>query len=302
MIIYRFKPVPLAPNNVSNMSRNITIKNSRLLKSKVLVSNLIGDNNYILGYLDEFFRATDDESEACHSVLYDKKHIGRGVQLIGLNDKKTFRLSLSMPCTAEDVQMLYKTAERVASQWNAKSIIIDDEKVDVSELQKYVERDISQNISLLNNPSDYAHGGYVTLYCAICPICISAEQLISFGADYSSFSTYLNEKQQIDAFYSCPHYFKEEEALIAMYIIIEDGYFILPNHPKTTIGSAEGIKVCDQAIVAISELLHGESTSVMLYDDFVSLLPQNKKTVFDCQHILISPLTKEELIGVFSHE
>lgn len=102
------------------MPRNITIKNSRLLKSKVSISNLIGDNNYVVGYLDEFFRATDDESEACHCVLYDKSYIGRGVQLIGPNDKKTFRLSLSMPCTAEDVQMFYKTAERVASQWNGK--------------------------------------------------------------------------------------------------------------------------------------------------------------------------------------
>lgn len=282
------------------MSRNITIKNSRLLKSKVSISNLIGDNNYIIGYLDEYFRATDDESEASHCVLYDKSHIGRGVQLVSLNDKKTFRLSLNMPCTAEDVQMLYKTADRVASEWNAKSIIIDDETVDVSILQKYAERDISQNISLLNNPSDYAQGGYVTLYCAICPISLSAEQLISFGADYSSFSTYLNEKQQIDSFYSCPHYFKEEEALIAMYIIIEDGYFILPNHPKTTIRSAEGIKVCDQAIVAISELHPGESTSVMLFDDFVSLLPQNKKSEFDCQHMLIGPLSKEELTDVFN--
>lgn len=180
-----------------------------------------------------------------------------------------------------------------------KSIIIDDETVDVSELQKYVERDISMNIYLLNKPSDYAHGGYATLYCAICPICLSAEQLISFGADYSSFSTYLNEKQQIDAFYSCPHYFKQEEELIVMYIVIEDGYFILPNHPKTTIKSAEGIKVCDQAIVAISELLPGESTSVMLYDYFVSLLPQNKKSEFDSQHMLIGPLSKEELIDVF---
>lgn len=281
------------------MSRNITINNSRLLKSKVSISNLIGDNNYILGYLDENFRATDDESESCHCILYDKGHIGRGVQLIGLNDKKTFRLSLSMPCTAEDVEMFYKTAERVAAQWNAKNVIVDDETVDVSELQKYVERDISQNISLLNNPYDYVHNGYVTLYCAICPICLSAEQLLSFGADYSSFTTYLNDRQQIDAFYSCPHYFKEEETLIAMYIVIEDGYFILPNHPKTTIKSSVGIKVCDQAIVAISELLPGESTSVMCYDEFVSLLPQDKKSEFDCQHMLISPISKEDLIEVF---
>lgn len=281
------------------MSRNITIKNSRLLKSKVSISKLLEDNDYILGYLDENFRATDDVSETCHCVLYDKGNIGRGVQLIGLDDKKTFRLSLSMPCTAEDVQMFYKTAEHVASQWNARSVIVDDETVDVSELQKCIAHDISLNIGLLNHPSDYAHDGYVTLYCAICPICLSTEQLISFGADYPSFSTYLNDRQQIDAFYSCPHYFREEEALIAMYIVIEDGYFILPNQPKTTIRSSEGIKVCDQAIVAIPDLLPGESTSVMLYDDFVSRLPQNKKSVFDCQHMLIGPLSKEELVKLF---
>ena len=281
------------------MSRNIVIKNRSLFKSKVSKSSLTGEHKYSIGYLDDNFRATDDESEACHCILYNKNNIGRGVQLLGLNDKKTLSLALSMPCTAEDVQMLYETAARVAALWKATSVMIDDQMVDVSELQQYAERDLSLNIEMLKAPSQYTHDGYATLYGAICPVCVSTEQFKSFADDYASFSVFMNDRQQIDAFYSCPYYFKQEEELIAMYVVIEDGYFILPNCPKTVINCADGVKECDRVIIAISDLLPGESTSTMNYNDFVSRLPLDKISVFDCQHQLICPLSKEELIEIF---
>lgn len=281
------------------MSRNIVIKNGCLLKSKVSKSSLMGESKYSIGYLDDNFRATDDESEACHCILYDRNNIGRGVQLIGLDEKKSMSLALSMPCTAEDVQMLYETAARVAALWKTTSVMIDDEMVDVSELQQYAERDLSLNIKMLKDPSPYAHDGYATLYGAICPICVSTDQFKSFGDDYASFSTFLNDRQQIDAFYSCPYYFKQEEELVAMYVVIEDGYLVLPNRPKTIINCADCVKECDRVIIAISDLLPGESTSTMDYNVFVSRLSHDMVSVFDCQHLLIRPLSKEELIEIF---
>lgn len=59
------------------------------------------------------------------------------------------------------------------------------------------------------------------------------------------------------------------------------------------------IYTCEESYIFIHDLFEGEKISKMRFDDFVSRVPSEKKTEFDYRHILINPLTSEELQAIF---
>jgi hypothetical protein len=59
------------------------------------------------------------------------------------------------------------------------------------------------------------------------------------------------------------------------------------------------VYICEESYIFVHELFEGEKISTMRFDDFVNRVPSDKKTEFDYKHILISPLTSEELQAIF---
>ena len=89
------------------MAREVFIHNSRIIKKCLSFTDVIGDENYAVSYLDEYMRFTTQESESCFTMLFDNDSIGRGIQIVE-TDKNSFHLAVNLPCTEEDVKMLYK--------------------------------------------------------------------------------------------------------------------------------------------------------------------------------------------------
>ena len=100
------------------MAREVFIYNSRLFKKSLSLADIIGDSTYKVSYLDEHMRMTDQKSESRFTFIYDGNCIGRGVQVVE-NNKNTIHLALPLPCTKEDIQMLYKVSRRIASLWKS---------------------------------------------------------------------------------------------------------------------------------------------------------------------------------------
>ena len=90
------------------MAKEIRINNSCILKRRLDITDIIGNENYGISYLDENFRRTDDEGEACFTVLYDKTCIGRGVQVNGIGNKNSIHLAVSLPCTEEEFRNIFR--------------------------------------------------------------------------------------------------------------------------------------------------------------------------------------------------
>lgn len=281
------------------MAREIFIHNSRFLKQRLSIEDFIGDDNYEVSYLDQNMRLTTEKSEACFTMIYDRDHIGRGVQIVNIEDKHTIHLAVNIPCTAEDVTMLYKVSLRLAQKWNAKYIMVDDYKVDISDIEQWIDHDISMNINILKDSQSIFQSESTKLFCALLPISILTSQLQEFANDYKSYSEYLNIRQQIDAFYSCPIFFERDSELYSLYVGISEGTFIIPKCPEMTFVSNGVNKECSKALIAVSEVFPDEGTSMIDYQTFINRIPEEKVSDFDCQHFLVSPLSIKELKSIF---
>ena len=94
-----------------------------------------------------------------------------------------------------------------SSSWKSNHIIVEDTKVELPEIDKVEEQDIAMNKSLLADAPKVFGDDFATLYCAWLPICIPVSQLQAYSEDYQGFSKYLDDRQGIGAFYSCPQFY-----------------------------------------------------------------------------------------------
>ena len=117
------------------MAREVFIHNSRIIKKCLSFTDVIGDENYAVSYLDEYMRFTTQESESCFTMLFNNDSIGRGIQIVE-TDKNSFHLAVNLPCTEEDVKMLYKLSKRIAYLWKSNHIIVEDTRVELPEIEK----------------------------------------------------------------------------------------------------------------------------------------------------------------------
>lgn len=281
------------------MAKEIRINNSCILKRRLDITDIIGNENYGISYLDENFRRTDDEGEACFTVLYDKTCIGRGVQVNGIGNKNSIHLAVSLPCTEEDIRLLYNVAGKIASLWKTRSISVDDNDVDVRRLGECIKHDIAMNMELLNDAPEMFDGGFARLYCATLPVCVPAEQLQRYSKDYEEFGKYLHSRQETDVFYSSALFFQQGDIFCSLYVVIPDGGFVLPDCPEMAFSEDGAEKQCSQALVAFPGLFPDENVSTMDFHEFMDRIPEGKVTRFDCCHKLVSPISVEEFRNIF---
>lgn len=283
------------------MARELFIRNSRLLKKPLSMSEIVSGHKWSYGTLDDHGRL--DKGKIDNNgplIIYDTEKIGRGIQILDHDSSKEIHLALVLPATEGDVRMLYDVAKRIAELWKSKHISVDGDKEDVSNLDHCIDFDIKTHKSVLRNARQIFNGSeYLNLACATLPVCISIEQLENFADDYNEFGHYLHEKQMISAYKSAPLFAQLDDVICSIYVFFDNGAIILPRVPEMKFTQDGEIYTCEESYIFIHDLFEGEKISKMRFDDFVSRVPSEKKTEFDYRHILINPLTSEELQAIF---
>lgn len=283
------------------MARELFIQNSRLLKKPLSMSEIVSGHKWSYGTLDDHGRL--DKGKIDNNgplIIYDTENIGRGIQILDHDSSKEIHLALVLPATEGDVRMLYDVAKRIAELWKSKHISVDGDKEDVSNLDHCIDFDIKTHKSVLRNARQiFNESEYLNLACATLPVCISIEQLESFADDYNEFGHYLHEKQMISAYKSAPLFAQLDDVICSIYVFFDNGAIILPRVPEMKFTQDGEIYTCVESYIFVHDLLEGEKISKMRFDDFVSRVPSEKKTEFDYRHILINPLTSEELQAIF---
>ena len=283
------------------MARELFIRNSRLLKKPLSMSEIVSGHKWSYGTLDDHGRL--DKGKIDNNgplIIYDTENIGRGIQILNYDSSKEIHLALVLPATEGDVRMLYDVAKRIAELWKSKHISVDGDKEDVSNLDHCIDFDIKTHKSVLRNARQIFNGSeYLNLACATLPVCISIEQLENFADDYNEFGHYLHEKQMISAYKSAPLFAQLDDVICSIYVFFDNGEIILPKEPEMKFTQEGEIYTCEESYIFVHDLLEGEKISKMRFDDFVSRVPSEKKTEFDYRHILINPLTSEELQAIF---
>ena len=283
------------------MARELFIRNSRLLKKPLSMSDIVSGHKWSYGTLDDHGRL--DKGKIDNNgplIIYDTENIGRGIQILDHDSSKEIHLALVLPATEGDVRMLYDVAKRIAELWKSKHISVDGDKEDVSNLDHCIDFDIKTHKSVLRNARQIFNGSeYLNLACATLPVCISIEQLENFADDYNEFGHYLHEKQMISAYKSAPLFAQLDDVICSIYVFFDNGAIILPRVPEMKFTQDGEIYTCMESYIFVNDLFEGEKISKMRFDDFVGRVPSEKKTEFDYRHILINPLTSEELQAIF---
>lgn len=283
------------------MARELFIRNSRLLKKPLSMSEIVSGHKWSYGTLDDHGRL--DKGKIDNNgplIIYDTEKIGRGIQILDHDSSKEIHLALVLPATEGDVRMLYDVAKRIAELWKSKHISVDGDKEDVSNLDHCIDFDIKTHKSVLRNARQIFNGSeYLNLACATLPVCISIEQLENFADDYNEFGHYLHEKQMISAYKSAPLFAQLDDVICSIYVFFDNGEIILPKEPEMKFTQDGEIYTCEESYIFIHDLFEGEKISKMRFRDFVGRVPSEKKTEFDYRHILINPLTSEELQAIF---
>lgn len=287
------------------MAREIVVKNSRLFKRPLPISQLIESIGCGYGVMDEHFRLSLNEmSNDGPFVIFDKQHIGRGIQIFDFDNSKEIRLRLPYPSTKYDVDLLYTFVKEIALHWKTNKIdVVDETVIPLSDIDKFREADYEMNINILVNPFSFFSSSSLTFPCAIFPISFSEEQLQACSSDYESFASLLHEKQSLLPFFSRPMFITlGEEEISSVYVVIADGYFILPKVPEMKYKEDGVEQICSTARVVITNLFSDEEISKMDYNQFLVSIPDNKKTEFDSKGILVQPLSETELRQIFRPE
>lgn len=283
------------------MARELFIRNSRLLKRPLSMSDVVSGRKWSYGTLDDHGRLEEGKiSNNGPLVIYDTENIGRGIQILDHDSGKEIHLALVLPATEGDVRMLYDVAKRIAELWKSKHISVDGDIEEVSNLDHCIDFDIKTHISVLRNARRiFNESEYLNLACATLPVCISIQQLESFADEYNEFGHYLHEKQKIAAYKSAALFAQLNDVICSIYVFFDNGAIILPREPEMKFTQDGEVYICEESYIFVHELFEGEKISTMRFDDFVNRVPSDKKIEFDYKHILISPLTSEELQAIF---
>lgn len=283
------------------MARELFIRNSRLLKRPLSMSDVVSGRKWSYGTLDDHGRLEEGKiSNNGPLVIYDTENIGRGIQILDHDSGKEIHLALVLPATEGDVRMLYDVAKRIAELWKSKHISVDGDIEEVSNLDHCIDFDIKTHISVLRNARRiFNESEYLNLACATLPVCISIQQLESFADEYNEFEHYLHEKQKIAAYKSAALFAQLNDVICSIYVFFDNGAIILPREPEMKFTQDGEVYICEESYIFVHELFEGERVSKMSFSDFVNKVPSDKKTEFDHKHILYSPLTSEELRAIF---
>lgn len=133
------------------MSRDLIVRNKHIIKTPLSINDLIDESTYAFGTLDEYDRMTEfGKIGDGPVVVYDRDHIGRGVQ-IEESSKKQLKLSLPLPATAFDIDVLYYLAQRAAKLWGNNSIIDPDwgNRISLDDIDTQKKADYKSSISIL---------------------------------------------------------------------------------------------------------------------------------------------------------
>ena len=224
------------------MSVLVKIKQKSLFKKKLNVEAIIKLTNLSYGVCDENYRLINNEV-GNHILLYDEKHLARGIDLSQEGDDFIFLLSL--PTTSSEIKTFYEIIEKVCNELKTKNYIREEEKVNLKENAKFIKDDEEGSVYGLKtieekiNQDKYNRFEIFGVYN---PISIGLKEISQIANNLDNFEKYLHEIQSIDVYYAAPRIYKIKEKLVGIYAIGPNISSVVPTSPYIILNQIQGIE------------------------------------------------------------
>lgn len=269
------------------MAVELKIASGGLFKKKTTFAEMAKGFSY--GITNENY-CLEMDKQGINTVLYDSRRIGRGIELSLLNEGSTVCLRLSLPAGGQEITEFYHLAEHACSILNTKQYLRDEEKVTHSDSARFIELDQQASLSALQDIFDKISKGdykYYFIFGARIPLTIGEEDIHSFYNDLDCLEDWLNERQQLDAYYANPRvYQKKDGTLFGVYFISADVRSILPTEPYIIMNQIKNIQEW--------YVMMGKDSVTVPFHDFIRSAAGER---FDANHIVVT-LTQQELDAI----
>lgn len=284
------------------MALEIKITQKGFLKKGLNLEDITG-GTLKYGVSDYAWRLQEDSLDGGEIIFYDPKHIGRGAEInFSEGMKGEFALSMPLPATYYDVDMVYEIVKRVCEKWNVSSFLQDDVSYEVGEIPKLCEQQKEYMHSwLAANREKNAEGYGVEIFpCVMWPLECDTAMLAEFGEnkDMEGFATYLHKHQALDLFYAAPRFYEfgDTNTYLASYAITATVDSIIPIKPEVPF-FARHIE-CNQFVVVLVSIEQQNAVGRISYEDFAKAIEIEKLEKFDEGHVIMPELSEKQILEI----
>ena len=290
------------------MASQVTIRNTSGVR-RTIPFEVLTEYDLAFGIHDSQGRLQEDEIHNGPVVLYNPEHIGRGIE-VSWNDniRNEIHLSLPLPCTIHDMDVLYRVTARIMEFWQVDSFIQDGNTFNLSVIDALKKMFIDYCIGALRETGDNRHGDSVIIYPAVKnPLYLSVAQLTEFGEDQDmeGFSLLLHQLQERDLYYASPMLYSDKQGkLFGAYAIVAQTDTILPykRHPSPFARDARtGDPVeCSLFVASLTSLEKKRRVATVSYEDFLQEIDVELLEKYDEGHFILPGLSEREIERIAS--
>lgn len=260
------------------MAVELRIESNGLFKKRMTLEQLSGELSS--GVMNENC-CLDLNQAGDNIIIYDPSALGRGIEANLFHGGNGVCMKLPLPAAENEIVLFYQLAEKACTLLGSKSYLRDGDKVLMKDSAELVKLDRQASVdALLDISSKVITGAYqfFMIFGTDFPLSIGKEEVKRIDNDLNRFGQWLNQKQQIDAYYANPRvYQRNDGSLFGIYAVSADVPSIIPTKPYLVMKQDTNI----QAWYCIL----GKNSTIVKYDDLIASITGEH---FDANHILIN--------------
>ena len=266
-------------------------KNIKLLELLSLLEPTHGIGTPSLHFTLENVQGNSPDSEK-QLLIFDRKNIGRGFGVI--LEKDYIKMTLSAGASISDITIFYDYLDKISAKLQANTFDQNGKTYNFEERDMIIEKTKlfivnNLNVKIIEKKKNCILG-------ALLPIVLEdgfIEELakVPINEQLSLYSKYINDKQQIQAYYVKPVLYQDQQdnrRAWGLYVISENVLSIFPIKPRDPFFT-EGHKLKDHIINIIYDQKKDNTYKELYIDfaDFVNNIDLNSYEKFDQNNILI---------------
>lgn len=282
------------------MAFTLRIEN-RSQDKELEIMKLLKNCGLSFGSRNEFYVLEEGVANDNTAILFNPARIGRGIFYdVRERSEGSVELCMNLPTTVQEIDDFINIVKEMEHQMEQIALYhVEDEcYYTMDELEDMRDDLVQFSIESLNRFCQNNNNQGCILTLTMWPLYLTKEQVEEFAycTDLDAFEELLHNKQAMDIYYAKPrlHRNSNNGRIGAFYTLTEDCLSIFPTEAKTFI-NLDDIQIDDEFIRFYIYSEDRVVDGIFSYRRFMELMMMVEPEYFDREHIIIPPLSKEQI-------